>query len=168
MNTQYKINYTDLILPYRLIDIELYSTRFVLAYVWFNKMKIGESIQPGEGIGQFAIAYHCDGLDADQLINMDIYDALRFYKELKFVIDGKASEAHLYDKKGRTDMRVIHEESGYYQVNASFKNKNNHYQSGISFTFTCTKKVFKKAVLQFEGLFRELVRLECLEENTDF
>lgn len=168
MNEKMTVNYTDLLLPYTLVEIETYQMHFLLTYVWFHKLKMGEFVQAGDPVGQFAIAYKCEGLDADFLINMDVNDALRFYKELVFLCHDKRNAASLDDAKGRTHMDVVRADSGYLEVNAFFKNKNSLYASGIEFHVSCTQKVFKKALLRFEYLFRELVRLDCLEDNTDF
>lgn len=161
LNTENKIEST-LKLPYDLIDINTGNERFIFRFKAFDDNRSAHSIQKSGITGRFNVIYQSRGMDCDFECDVTVGNVYAFFISLDSAYDimsGRNAVASL-EGSGRTELTVRYDNKGYCFTKGHFRNKENRYQSGISFSFETDPSYIAAAVFSMNDFFNELIRIQ--------
>lgn len=152
-------------LPYKLIDINTGGEHFVLQFNSLDDNQTEQSIKTGGLTGKFGIIYQAGGIDCNFECDITVGNVYEFYVSLDDAWDilfGKNAVAVLknYGTLDRTNLTVSFDKRGHCLVDGFFKNKNNQYKSGISFSFEIDQTYITDILNSMKTFFTELIRVQ--------
>ena len=126
-------------LPLDLIDIDTGSGRFILRFIAFDKGQNEYSVKQSGITGSFGIVYQSCGMQCEFPIDLTVGNLYLFEYQLDDAYDimfGRNASAVLenYGTLNRSKFSVVFDKRGRCTAKGHFKNKNNGYTDGISFS----------------------------------
>lgn len=145
-------------LPYKLIDIDMGDECFSLAFIKFDYIK--HNVVTGD----FEIAYKCNGIESKFECDMTIGNLYCFFISLDNAYDIQSCKNNVvtienYGSSKRSVL-TIKFDNGHYFVSGYFKNKNNLYNSSISFNFEIFLTDIVEILISLDNFFREIRKIQ--------
>ena len=156
--------YDDIVLPIRLIDIQMGDKCFILEFKDFVRNTNDNSICRSKLLGIFEITYKCNGMSCCFECDMSIGNLYYFYLELDTAYDIEFStnaKAILSDyNSDKTNIIVQFDDKCRCELSGHIKNKIDNYRSGIEFTINIEQSDVCDILVKLDKFLREMKQIQ--------
>lgn len=149
-----------------MIDINTGTEHFIFQFTSFDENQTDYTIKMGGVTGKFGIIYQSKGIDCNFECDITIGNVYAFYLSLDTAYDimfGRNSVAALenYGTLNRTALKFRFDKRGHCFVDGHFKNKDDLYKSGISFSsFEIYQSDITGILKSMDIFFQEIRRIQ--------
>lgn len=146
------------------MEIDMGDEYFSLAFVKFNEGQSEYSIKHSGAAGDFEITYKCNGIESKFECDMTIGNLYYFFIALDNAYDIQNCRNNVvalenYGSLKRSVLTIKFDNRQYF-VSGYFKNKNNLYNSSISFNFEILLTDIVEILISLDNFFSEIRKIQ--------